>query len=194
MMLIKWTMVLAAFVAVSMISYGAAAADTYTGCVTHGGILVKLAEGDTPKHPCRFGQTEITLHTTGNGNGNGGSAPRSGVFEFRGYSDNNMVDGGVGLVGMHGACQAEFPGEDARMCPTEEFFKSPGVQGPTTGSWVHPVFGSGSTDFVKASRPVFPCGDEDDWSAGQNEGAVAVGQKGAIREASCAVTCCARLQ
>ena len=70
--MLKRTMVLAAFIAASMISYGAAATEKYTGCVTWIGAIIKLAPGDEPLRPCRFGQTEITLHTNGNDNNAGG--------------------------------------------------------------------------------------------------------------------------
>ena len=55
-------------------------------------------------------------------------APPSGVFEFVGFS-SGMVDGGVGIFAINAACQADF-GPDARMCTSEEFWRSPGATSP----------------------------------------------------------------
>ena len=46
-----------------LISSNTANADTYTGCLTHYGFLVKVQEGPDPKRPCssRRRETEITF-------------------------------------------------------------------------------------------------------------------------------------
>ena len=46
-----------------LISSNTANADTYTGCLTHYGFLVKVKEGPKPKRPCssRRRETEITF-------------------------------------------------------------------------------------------------------------------------------------
>jgi len=56
-------------------------------------------------------------------------------YWFVGFS-TATVNGGVGLVGMHGACQADF-GPEARMSTTTEMFRSP-IATPQTGlAWVN---------------------------------------------------------
>ena len=62
--------------------------------------------------------------------------PPSGVFEFVGFS-TGTVDGSVGVLAMHAACQTDF-GADTRMCTSEEYFRSPGAADPGSDSaWVH---------------------------------------------------------
>jgi hypothetical protein len=46
------------------------------------------------------------------------------LFEFIGYSFNTTVVGSQGYVGLTQACRTDFPGDDARVCTSEEFTKS----------------------------------------------------------------------
>lgn len=57
---------------------------------------------------------------------------------FVGFS-GGAVPAHVGLVGMHGACQAAFGGT-ARMCLTDEVVKAPEIMGFTQDlqAWVQP--------------------------------------------------------
>ena len=61
----------------------------------------------------------------------------SNFFEFVGYS-SATVQGDVGFVGMHAACQAEF-GALVRFCTSKEFVLTPIQETPTVAAWVHPV-------------------------------------------------------
>ena len=118
-------------------------------------------------------------------------APKSGVFEFVGYSSTprNGVDG---IRAMYGACQDDF-GLDARVCTQTEFFQSPNVEIPSSSAWLGsstiPTSG-GTCNYWGTSVPLL----------GTGQVVVDFEASGKIRLLAevCAselpVTCCARLQ
>lgn len=58
-------------------------------------------------------------------------------YWFVGFS-TATVNGGVGLVGMHGACQEDF-GPEARMSTTTELFRSPFATPQPGLAWINPT-------------------------------------------------------
>jgi hypothetical protein len=65
----------------------------------------------------------------------------STVYRFAGYSAGTTTGDAGGIIGMHSICQDTF-GPDARMCTSEEFWRSPAIAPPGPGSirWVQPSF------------------------------------------------------
>jgi len=65
------------------------------------------------------------------------------VYRFVGYSTATTTGNAGGFVGIYQICQNEF-GPMARMCTTEEFFKSPNIEDPPLAgqgaAWVEPHF------------------------------------------------------
>lgn len=62
------------------------------------------------------------------------------VYRFAGYSSERTDGNAGGPLGMHAICQGNF-GPTARMCTTEEFWKSPGIvdAGGPLGAWIQPT-------------------------------------------------------
>ena len=110
-----------------------------------------------------------------------GSAPKSGVFEFVGYS-SNTTPGDQGLRAIYLTCQIDF-GPGSRMCTVPEFLLSPNAEAPGVAhpddAWVHK-----DTEF---SGQVIRNG------TGVAAGKITIGNS--ITQCSVArpVTCCARL-
>jgi hypothetical protein len=72
-------------------------------------------------------------HPQCSSDGGGGSA---GPYRFAGFS-SGTIDGGQGMLAMHGLCQIDF-GAEARMCIDEEFWLSPNAEAPSTSdAWLH---------------------------------------------------------
>lgn len=65
----------------------------------------------------------------------------STVYRFAGYSDDPTTGNAGGIIGMHSICQETF-GSDARMCTSEEFWRSPAIAppAPASASWIQPSF------------------------------------------------------
>jgi len=70
-----------------------------------------------------------------------GTVNDSTVYRFVGYSRGTTTGAAGGPLGMHAICQASF-GLDARMCTTEEFWKTPPtgitLEDPIS-AWIQPV-------------------------------------------------------
>jgi len=119
----------------------------------------------------------------------GSASPKSGVFEFVGYSSTPVV-GDVGLQEIYETCQDDF-GLGARMCTWPEFYLSPNAEAlPVAGdeAWVELGFGT----------PGQPC---DNWTSILGSlGNTIRNEDGKIRrrtvtcDSDLPVTCCARLQ
>ena len=116
-----------------------------------------------------------------------GSAPKSGVFEFVGFSFE-MTDGTVGLRAINEICQDEF-GPDTRICERPEFLASPNAEAPSGPAWV------GVSNCKTASNLYY----------GRTEGGLGTtigNESGKISspvdayscQSDAYVTCCARLQ
>jgi hypothetical protein len=70
-----------------------------------------------------------------------GTVNDSTVYRFVGYSHGTTTGDAGGPIGMHSICQASF-GLDARMCTTEEFWKTPPRRTTledSTRGWIQPV-------------------------------------------------------
>jgi hypothetical protein len=76
-----------------------------------------------------------------------GAQSKSPLSGFLGFS-SGTINGGQGMLQMHGVCQLEF-GSSARLCTSKEFWLSPNATAPATVSaWLHPIpFSSGGSDF-----------------------------------------------
>ena len=111
----------------------------------------------------------------------------SNDYQFIGFS-TDPIDGGQGMISMHGLCQADF-GALARTCIGKEFWLSPNATAPGSDAWVHP-----SPDFFEVNQD--SCIN---WTSNNmgNDGTV-VSTAGKPSSATCntpsPVTCCAPLQ
>ena len=117
------------------------------------------------------------------------------AVQFVGYTDDvtntlaNTINGGQGMLAMHGLCQDDFEA-DARMCLDWEFWLSPNAEAPATSdAWLH------DTGFIGLGLTT-SCGG---WSSGTaGTGSVMTATGLANSNASCAilrpVTCCAPIQ
>jgi hypothetical protein len=148
-----------------------------------------------------------------------GPAPDA-PYRFVGYSSNapsDLVTGGVGLPALYAACQDPVTGfgPAARMCTTEEFLRSPNIEGTPTVSlaaWIYPtIIGfttdsgadfSAALDYSGLAVRVGEAGPADAWTcrgwSGSGISGLDVDEKGVIRAQSCGVarmvTCCAPAQ
>ena len=109
-----------------------------------------------------------------------GDGPKSGVFEFVGFSTTPITPGpNVGIPGMHKVCQDDFADPDVRMCTRTEYFRSPTAILPDSDSWL-----DGAPNCMS-------------WGAGSTASGLFVAADGSIKAVNCAraktVTCCARL-
>ena len=79
----------------------------------------------------------------------GGDVP----YRFVGFSsseDADLVAGDEGLPALYAACQDSFE-PDARMCTTEEFLRSPNIEGTqdvALKAWIHPTIIGFTTDSI----------------------------------------------
>ena len=153
------------------------------------------------------------------------SPPADAPYRFVGYSSSEPADlvlGSVGLPALYAACQDPVTGfgPDARMCTTEEFLRSPNIEGTPTAilaAWIYPTiigFAAGNTasgsDFSTALdfsglavRDVGEAGPADFWTCRGWSGTggftgLDIDEKGVIRAQGCnvarMVTCCAPAQ
>ncbi len=142
------------------------------------------------------------------------AAPKSpsadAPYRFVGYSSSapaDLVDGGAGLPTFYARCQDPVTGfgPDARMCTTEEFFRSPNIEVPTPviNAWIRPIFvgyasANGLTALDVSGRVGNPlsltCSA---WTDDAGVGLV-VADNGGFRTLTCGVarqvTCCAPAQ
>ena len=139
------------------------------------------------------------------------SADADAPYRFVGYSSDapaDLVFGSVGLPTFYARCQDPVTGfgPDARMCTTEEFFRSPNIEVPTPviNAWIHPVFvgaaGSPLTALEFSGRTTtghdFSCAG---WTAGAGgSNGLTVQDNGGFSTQTCGVarqvTCCAPAQ
>lgn len=102
--------------------------------------------------------------------------------QFAGFS-GVAVPGHVGLVGMHGACQAAF-GDSARMCVTDEVVRAPEIV----------RFSRDLKAWVQPGGDRFPCAG---WASAIGSGAVLDARTMAFGNEPCKsllfVTCCQKI-
>lgn len=131
------------------------------------------------------------------------------VYRFAGYSTDATTGSAGGIIGMHSICQDTF-GPNARMCTTEEFWRSPrlATPGPTTVAWVNPTIAVVYYD-ANADHPVcidysgkqfYSCDDDttrcDQWRAegASFYGTIVQSSTGQVTDLECStslpVTCC----
>jgi hypothetical protein len=146
--------------------------------------------------------------------------PADAPYRFVGYSSSapsDLVTGGVGLPTLYAACQDSVTGfgPAARMCTTEEFLRSPNIEGTPTvalAAWIYPsIIGfttdsgadfSAALDFSGLAVRVGEAGPADAWTcrgwSSTGFTGLDVDEKGVIRAQSCGVarmvTCCAPAQ
>lgn len=90
-------------------------------------------------------------------------------YQFVGFS-TATVNGGVGLLGMHGACQEDH-GPEARMASSKEIIEEPQLSPQPGEAWVRPTFvetGNTTADLSGMNLPdpaQFTCSG---WERGDN--------------------------
>jgi hypothetical protein len=90
-----------------------------------------------------FAVAALTIHATAQA-----ERARTGEYRLVGLSEE-VFQGNGGIAAMHAACQATFGDRLARMCTSEEVFKTPNLQdlGLERSGWIQPIItGAGFSD------------------------------------------------